>query len=444
MKTPIADFVKNYAEKSPVRFHMPGHKGKSILGVEQFDITEISGADVLYSAEGIINESEENATKLFGTEHTYYSVEGSTLAIKTMLYLATQNSDGSRPLIYAGRNVHKAFINASALLDVEVKWLGLEQPLGLISCHVSPKTLQNELSTAKKLPCAVYITSPDYLGNIADIAGIAQVCKEFGVPLLVDNAHGAYLKFISPDMHPITLGATACADSAHKTLPVLTGGAYLHISKTAPKNFKLNAREGLSLFASTSPSYLILSSLDKANEYLEDNATAYDIACEKVTALKRKLKNNGIAVQKSEPLKIVINCNKTGYYGDEVSEYLRSKNIEVEFSDKKTVVIMATPQNADEDFDELLNALTGLEFKKEITIAEPTLNLTPICTGIRKAMLSAKEKICVSDAVGRICASATVSCPPAIPIATCGEVITEQTVNALKYYGVNEIFVVKD
>ena len=443
MKTPIADFIKNYAEKSPVRFHVPGHKGKSVLGVEQFDITEIFGADVLYLANGIIDESENNASKLFGTAHSYYSTEGSTLAIKTMLYLAVINSGSDRPVVYAARNVHKSFINAASLLDFDVEWLGFDEPSGLISCHVSAKTLQNKLANAKKLPCAVYVTSPDYLGNVADVKGLADVCKQFGVPLLVDNAHGAYLKFINPDMHPISLGATACADSAHKTLPVLTGGAYLHISNDAPDCFKSNAREGFSLFASTSPSYLTLISLDKANEFLSENFSAYVTVSEKVLALKRKLLNNGLPVEKTEPLKIVIDCNKIGYYGDEVAEILRSNNIEVEFSDSKHVVMMATVNNTDEDFDQLFNALVGVEFKKEIVNIEPTLPFSEKQTGIRKAMLSNKEKVLVSDAIGRICASATISCPPAIPIAICGDVIKKETVDAFNYYGIKEIYVVK-
>ena len=211
----------------------------------------------------------------------------------------------------------------------------------------------------------------------------------------------------------------------------------------APENFKLNARESLALFASTSPSYLILASLDRANEYLEKNSTDYSIVCEKVTALKRKLLNNGIPVEKTEPLKIVIDCNKMGYYGDELSTILRLKNIEVEFSDKKRVIMMVTPQNNDGDFDELLNALTSVEFKKEIVNIEPTITLNEMQTGIRRAMLSAKEKILVSDAVGRICASASVSCPPAIPIAVCGDVITKDTVKAFKFYGIEEVYVVK-
>ena len=119
MKTPILDFVKQYREAKESRFHMPGHKGKSFLGMEDMDITEIDGADVLYSADGIIKESEDNLSSLFGTAHSFYSAEGSTLVIKAMLTLVSQNKNGERPLILAGRNAHKAFIYGAALLDLD-------------------------------------------------------------------------------------------------------------------------------------------------------------------------------------------------------------------------------------------------------------------------------------------------------------------------------------
>jgi arginine/lysine/ornithine decarboxylase len=117
-------------------------------------------------------------------------------------------------------------------------------------------------------PCAVYVTSPDYLGNQQDLAGLSAVCAARGIPLLVDNAHGAYLHFLPQPAHPLDLGATACCDSAHKTLPVLTGGAYLHIAKNAPERYARDAKRAMALFGSTSPSYLILQSLDRANAYL--------------------------------------------------------------------------------------------------------------------------------------------------------------------------------
>ena len=124
MKTPIYDFVQKYAESDVSRFHMPGHKGKSFLGCERLDITEVQGADVLYSADGIIEESERNASALFGTAHSFYSAEGSSLAIKTMLALAVKGFKGSKggagvkPVVLAGRNAHKAFIYSCALLDI--------------------------------------------------------------------------------------------------------------------------------------------------------------------------------------------------------------------------------------------------------------------------------------------------------------------------------------
>ena len=218
--TPIADFVARYAKSDTARFHMPGHKGSPVLGPEPHDITEIAGADVLSSPCGIIAQSENNATALFGTAHTYYVTEGSTQAIKAMLALVAQRAPRHRRAsILAARNVHKAFVYAAALLDLDVTWLFPASHEHLCSCTLSATDVANALDTMPEQPEAVYLTSPDYLGRIADIEGIAAVCRARNVPLLVDNAHGAYLRFLSPSRHPITLGATMCCDSAHKTLP---------------------------------------------------------------------------------------------------------------------------------------------------------------------------------------------------------------------------------
>ena len=272
MNTPICDFVRSYIEKNAVRLHMPGHKGESLLGFEGYDITEIKGADSLYEANGIIKESEENASKLFGS-YTYYSAEGSSLAIRAMLYLTCLFSEekGERPLILAGRNVHKVFVSSAALLDFDVEWLVSEKDDTYLSCRIMPEDVERKLISLERKPAAVYLTSPDYLGNESDICEIAKVCHKYGVLLLVDNAHGAYLKFLPESRHPIDMGADMCCDSAHKTLPVLTGGAYLHIAGSAPEVFKERAKDSLSLFGSTSPSYLLLQSLDAMNAYIDDS-----------------------------------------------------------------------------------------------------------------------------------------------------------------------------
>mgnify|MGYP000799776666 CR=1 FL=1 len=277
MNTPIADFVGRYTASGTARLHMPGHKGKPFLGCEALDITEIQGADALYEAEGIIAESEANAAALFGAGRTLYSTEGSSQCIRAMLYLALTNRPaGTSPVIVAARNVHKAFVYAAALLDFDIQWLWpAPQDAGaLCSCPVSAAKLTGALqglAQQGKRPFGVYITSPDYLGGVQDIAALAEVCKDFSVPLLVDNAHGAYLRFLPQGgQHPIALGAAMCCDSGHKTLPVVTGGAYLHLGKNAPVQDEAAVRNALALFGSTSPSYLILQSLDKCNQILSE------------------------------------------------------------------------------------------------------------------------------------------------------------------------------
>ena len=135
-KTPTLDFLKEYDKSKALRLHMPGHKGKGELGVEGFDLTEINGADCLFEANGIIAESEQNASDLFGVK-TYYSTEGSSLAIRAMLYLCLQyaNKKGEKPYILAGRNAHKTFISALGLLDFDVKWLYSSNKKSYLSCN---------------------------------------------------------------------------------------------------------------------------------------------------------------------------------------------------------------------------------------------------------------------------------------------------------------------
>ena len=181
MKTPICDFVENYAREGKLRLHMPGHKGIPFLGVEERDITEVEGADVLYVAEGIIAESEKYASELFGSGKTVYSAEGSSLCIRSMVFLTSLYSKkiGKKPLVLAVRNAHKTFASALALTDCDVEWIYPEEKENLISCRVTAERLEKKLSEMESLPTAVYLTSPDYLGAISDVGGIAEVCHRF-------------------------------------------------------------------------------------------------------------------------------------------------------------------------------------------------------------------------------------------------------------------------
>lgn len=447
METPICDFVKAYGDSKALRLHMPGHKGENILGAEALDITEIDGADVLYRSGGIIRRSEENAAELFKTARTVYSAEGSSLAIRGMLYLALlyAKSCKKRPLIMAGRNAHKTFLTAAALLDIEPVWLFPEKREDILSCSITGEELDQALDHMEEKPTAVYITSPDYLGNVADIESLSKACHRHGSLLLVDNAHGAYLNFLPKSRHPIALGADLCCDSAHKTLPVLTGGAYLHISKAAPRLFGEQAENAMALFASTSPSYLIMQSLDRANRYLADGyPERLAVFADKVDELKRHLKNVGYTLFGTEPLKLTIAAKRYGYTGNELSELLLKEDIVCEFSDPDYVVMMFTPENGEPALVRLREVLTAI--KKRAVIEEempvlpgPVRRLSP-----RAALFSPSCEAEIHECCGRVLASVTVSCPPAIPIVVCGELIDEAVIRVFEYYGIKTCMVVDE
>ena len=444
ISTPIADFVQNYAQSNTSRLHMPAHKGNSLLGCESLDITEILGADVLYSANGIIDESENNATELFGTAHSFYSTEGSTLSIKAMLAIIKKISPKDS-YILAARNVHKAFIYACGLLDIDVEWIFSENAEHFCDCTVDPNRLKDMLKSAKKLPCAVYITSPSYLGKIQDIAGISKVCKEFGVYLLVDNAHGAYLAFEEPSNHPIALGADICCDSAHKTLPTLTGGAYLHISKNFLPYDKNEVRASLSLFASTSPSYLIMQSLDLTNAYLTNGFKEKLLqAKNRVKKLKSDLASLGFICEGDEPLKIVITSKKNKCSCEHLAKHLRNCKIEPEYAECDALVLMISTENTDVDFERIKTAFKTFYPDSAFEYQEPTVSKPKKASSIREALFSKSERIATKDSKGRICATPSVSCPPAVTPIVSGEIIDDDTVNILLYYGIEEIEVIKN
>ena len=442
MTTPICDFVARYAAVQPLRLHMPGHKGRNVLGLEQADITEIPGADVLYHPTGIILESERNAAALFGTGRTVYSTEGSSLPIRAMVYLTAlyAASLGKRPLIAAGRNAHKVFITAAALLDVDVAWLYPENGGNLLSCEITPEGLDGYLKNTRELPTAVYITSPDYLGNMADVGGLSKVCRKFGCLLLVDNAHGAYLNFLPESRHPMALGADLCCDSAHKTLPVLTGGAYLHISGSAPELFSLAADQAMALFASTSPSYLILQSLDKANEALSSSwVEALHRAAGEWEKVKARLRIFGYSLAGQEPLKLTILPKDYGYTGDELSRILEEKNVFCEFSDPDHLVLMLPVEYDPELPDRLTEAFLKIPRREVISIPAPALHRAETVLRPHDALFLPSRMVPAAEAAGRIMADPTVSCPPAIPVVCSGERIEEWAVEAMEYYGITQV-----
>lgn len=442
MKTPIVSFLKSYQEKSPVRMHMPGHKGAGILGFEEMDLTEIYGADELFAAEGIIKESEQNASSLFGCP-TYYSTQGSTLCIQTMCTILCQDakSKGKKPKILAGRNAHRSFIHAAALLDFEIEWLYGNSDY--LSCKIHAEDLEKAIIESH--PTAVYLTNPDYLGNLLDIQSLASVCKKHNVLLAIDNAHGAYLRFLEPSLHPIDLGADLCCDSAHKTLPVLTGGAYLHLSDSLNQVWKNNVKHFMEYFSSTSPSYLIMASLDAANEVLDTTFKKSLSECiQRVDGLKNTLTQHGYTILFGEPMKITISTKEFGYTGNEIANLLMECDIYPEFYDSDYIVLMPSPYNTKDDFERLQKCLCGIDRKPILINKPPKLEQSKKAMNVRQALFSSSITLDVSKSLGQVCSSVTVSCPPAILPVIPGEVINESSIEVMKYYGIETVRVVKE
>lgn len=442
MKTPIVSFLKSYQEKSPVRMHMPGHKGAGILGFEGMDLTEIYGADELFEAEGIIKESEQNASSLFGCP-TYYSTQGSTLCIQTMCTILCQDakSKGKKPKILAGRNAHRSFIHAAALLDFEIEWLYGNSDY--LSCKIHAEDLEKAI--IESLPTAVYLTNPDYLGNLLDIQSLASVCKKHNVLLAIDNAHGAYLRFLEPSLHPIDLGADLCCDSAHKTLPVLTGGAYLHLSESLNQVWKNDVKHFMEYFSSTSPSYLIMASLDAANEVLDTTFRNSLSECVRsVASLKNTLVQHGYTILSGEPMKITISTKEFGYTGNEIANLLMECDIYPEFYDLDYIVLMPSPYNTKDDLKRLETCLCGIERKPILINKPPKLEQSKKAMNVRQALFSSSITLDVSKSLGQVCSSVTVSCPPAILPVIPGEVISESSIEVMKYYGIETVRVVKE
>ena len=435
MNTPVADFVQRYAKAGTARLHMPGHKGRCFLGCEPWDITEIHGADTLYEAEGILAESEQNAAALFGSQRTCYSTEGSSQCIRAMLYLAVA-ANGSHTVV-AARNVHRAFVSAAALLDLEIRWLWPEESRSLCGCPISPAQLEETLHSLPEPPAAVYLTSPDYLGGMAQIPALAQICHQHGTLLLVDNAHGAYLRFLQPSLHPLDLGADLCCDSAHKTLPVLTGGAYLHLSPTAPAQLAPLAKSALGLFGSTSPSYLTLASLDLCNRYLaEGYPQRLAEAVERLAELRERLTAAGWRVEPSDPLRVTVAAPR-GVTGQELAGQLRRQGAECEYADRDFLVLMATPENTPEELAQAAAALG--QCPGEANPPQLPLARGERACSIRQAAFAPRETVDAAHSLGRVCGLPTVGCPPAIPIAVSGERITPEALALFAYYGIEQV-----
>lgn len=437
METPIQKALDAYIQKDMARFHMPGHKGAAfdlLAPVLPYDLTEVQGTDSLYDAQECIRACEREYERLYGSRRTLISAGGSTLCIQTMLALAAPA--GSE--ILAGRNIHVSAVNAMGLLDLRPQWILPRQNPGGVGSVIEPQEVENALKANPNLR-AVYITSPDYFGVMSDIKGIAEVCRRFSVPLLVDNAHGAHLAFLEKNLHPMALGASACCDSLHKTLPVLTGGALLHL---ADERMAENAKQAMLMFGSTSPSYLIMLSIDRALSYIQEQIREDLAKTAAATARLRELASAcGFFIPSScDPVRLSLGIAQAGFDGERFGKLLRSYQIEPEYLSQTGCVLLLSAFNREEDFERLHKLLEEFPRRAPVKIPVPEVAL-PQCGSLtlRQALLGEKELVAAENLEGRICACVKSPCPPGIPLVVPGERIDARMCCLLKNYGISSL-----
>ena len=424
MNTPIHDFLVKYSESGTIRAHMPGGKGLAY----PLDITEINGADELYESCGIIRESERNTAGLFGAAETCYSCGGATLAIQAML--AAVCAVSGKRTVAAGRYSHKSLINSAVLLGLNVKWI---YPRSFLGADITPEAVGKAIDSDT---AAVFVNSVDYLGGECDIRAVSAVCRKRGVLLLVDNAHGAYKVFT--DDHPLMLGADMTADSAHKTLPAITGTAYLHL---ADRRFYTEAKAAMSLFGSSSPSYLMLDSLDLCARYIAEKRNGALETISRVRALKKELSDAGVPLLQSDAMRITVDAAEMGYTGEELGGLIRERGAECEMCAGRYCVMLFSAVQPENDFPALSRIMREIPRRERLVVPEIPVIVPEKALPPREAFFSRKKRVPVKEAAGRICAGISSPCPPCVPVVMPGEVISGQAAETMLHYGVAEISV---
>ena len=442
MKESFYEYLKNYRNLGRSSFHTPGHKYNffrnfDFVGV---DVTELPLTDSLYESEGIIKKAESKVSKLYGSKASFFSSGGNTLCIQAMIRLACPT--GGK--ILCDRVVHRSAVSAMALLGVNPIWIKREiDKTSGIATYIDISDLKTKLEENPDVT-ALYITSPSYHGVLQDICSISSLCKDYGVDVLVDNAHGAHLKFLG--LHPLDQGASIVADSAHKTLPVLTSGAWLHVNKD---KFKDKAKSAMALFGSTSPSYAVMASLDIASSWLSDNGfEEYSYVKNQTDKIKEISRNKGIYLISDtvncDPTRISLGVFNIGYSGSEFREELYKFKIEPEFCDENYVVLIPTPFNLPLDWSRLKTAVESIKPKPKRYFSVCTKNSFPdVSYTLFESIRRISSKVSIDKALNKIAAEIVCPCPPGVPVVMPGEKIGLTEQRRLKEYGIMEISVIE-
>lgn len=430
--------LRKQAAQKAARFHMPGHKGKPVLPELNhpfaIDYTEIQGTGNLYAGDEPILSAEYAAARCYGAADCLFLTGGSTQAVMTAIAAAVPAGG----VLLVDRNCHKSATHAMALLDLTPEFV-VPHPLDETGL---PGLLDlNEIEAAfDRAPqaAALLVTSPNYYGVIQDIPALAALCHRHGVPLLVDAAHAAHFPAVGLPS-PIEQGADLAAVSTHKTLPALGQSAMLLSSGRIPFETLL---ETAPLFGTSSPSYVLLASIDLARAWMEgEGAAAYAKCARRVAALRREINQNTVFSALTEqhvpldPCRLTVRCRGTNVTGHELGEILHAEfGIDVEMTDRDHIVCICTGADTERDYARLMGALRDARFCKKIKEYPPLLPFPtpePACS-VRQAWFSARQEIPLKQAAGRICARPLTPYPPGVPLLYPGERIGQVHVEFLR------------
>lgn len=429
MPTPLYDALKAYAASSPLRYHMPGHKGKflpvpELTGLAPLDVTELPLTGNLYAAGPPFDQAQRLWAEIFGFELCQFLTGGSTMGVHTGLALCTR--PGDRVLI--DRGCHRAVFHALALLDLEPVWL--ERPwLGgeNLAGPIAPGDVEKALDRDPEIK-TVCITSPTYLGVLSNIGAISRVVHARGGKLFVDGAHGAHLPFLG--LAPFQ-GADCVVASAHKTLPAMGQSALLFANGFAPDR----VRQMASVFGTSSPSYPMMASLDACRDWMEKwGAQEYERAAVRTAELRRRFPSlrpeYGLSL---DPTRFVLKVKD----GPAFARRMEERGVCPEMEDGGHVVLICTAQDGDEDFLRLERVLEELREQMGDCPPIPAPPLPQRALSPRRALFAPGKVRPLQDCEGEIAASQIAPYPPGVPVVAPGEQITKKELAYLREIGYN-------
>ncbi|HOP11021.1 MAG TPA: hypothetical protein PK629_05975 [Oscillospiraceae bacterium] len=406
MNKPIYDALFKHLGADFARFCMPGHKGQ-IVADAKFDLTETARTGDLYEESGFFADSMKQAAAVYGVPALLYSAGGSTLGIQALC--AAYFKAGDKILLL--RDSHRALINALVLLGLVPIWAA------------DPGDALSKLRQAD----GVFLTSPDYFGNLLNYKKLASACHKKHIPLLVDSAHGAHFPALGLPS-AIAQGADACVVGLHKTLPALTGAAAVLLSYAGMTG---KVREAMRLFGSTSPSYLIALSAENAVASLEADRDRWQALATLCNTFRAQFP--ALFLKNDDPTRLVLSC-------ENAAEALDEAGISPEYADEACAVLLCSPYNREIDF-ERLNAVCRTLRPKKSSFSPP--DLPKIKRMPREAYFAPAISVPVDNAMGKIAAESVCICPPCRTILCCGEVIGGKTAKILKTYGKTTVNVLK-